>query len=169
MKFLTILSLLVFGFQLHAATYTNVLCLAQGTSVGGNDMGPFTADARLSLTIIESDEGILSMTGEGFILVAQAFEEVDSPLTLTPNNSYMGFFDFPETEEDVYYSPIKYKGYAQIEDFDANMTIGNESGMWGHFVFEKSYLEKDNFRAAYIFQAGDHLGGTLHFSCSQAL
>lgn len=168
MKFIALVCLSVLSFQLQAQSYTRALCLAQGTSVGGNDMGAFTADARLSLMIMKSDDGVLSLTAEGLVMVAQAFEEVSGPLALTPENSYIGAFKIPVTEENQNYRPKKYKGYAQFKPFDAEITVGNESGMWGDFVIEKTYLEKESFRAIYIFQAGDHLGGSLFFTCKKA-
>ena len=167
-KFLVFFGLILGSQVAFAQTYTRVQCLSQGTSVGGNDMGPFTSDSRLSFTIEKSADGTShSLRGEGVIMVAQAFEKVASPALLNPDNSYIAMFDV-NLKENLAYRPIVYKGYSQFKDFDADQTVGHESGMWGYFLIEKTYLADDNFTGVYVFQAGDHLGGTLFFGCKKS-
>jgi hypothetical protein len=80
--------------------------------------------------------------------------------------SYIGTFDLPSKLENSNYKPQKYTGYSQFPNFDATSTEGSlENGMWGQFLLEKDYQDKDIFQAHYIFQAGDHMGGTLHLEC----
>ncbi|MCY4644312.1 MAG: hypothetical protein OXB88_06795 [Bacteriovoracales bacterium] len=71
-----------------------------------------------------------------------------------------------ERTENPDYRPRKYKGYSQFGDFDG--TLGD---VWGQLVIDsqtKFKAKEKNFKAHYIYQAGDHYGGTLHLSCSAA-
>ena len=63
------------------------------------------------------------------------------------------------------YKPTKYKNHFKFEDIDAAFTAGNEDGMWGDFILEKGFAKE--ISAHYIFQAGDHMGGTVDFTCQK--
>ena len=63
-------------------------------------------------------------------------------------------------EENPYYQPKRYKGYSQFRNFDSLKT------MWGDLLISKQ-TNKDKFFAHYLFQLGDHIGGTLHLSCAK--
>ena len=79
--------------------------------------------------------------------------------------SYIGIFKIVSLAENSKYRPIKYKGYSQFQNFDATDTTDSaEDGMWGQLVLEKD-MSKTAFQAHYVFQAGDHMGGTLHLIC----
>lgn len=97
----------------------------------------------------------------GHIFVQQFYMEDED---ISVENSYMGFFHFDSLTSNPHYRPIRYKGYTQYKDFDALHTAGLESGMWGAFIAD---LRKntETFDARYIFQAGDHIGGTVLFTC----
>lgn len=61
------------------------------------------------------------------------------------------------------YRPVRYKNMVQFKNFDAVKTKGFEDGMWGSFLIDRSL--NDGVEAKYIFQAGDHMGGTVKFKC----
>ena len=84
----------------------------------------------------------------------------------TPDESYIGNFKIASLTENPKYRPNKYKGYSQFPKLDATDTTGSsEEGMWGQLLLEKD-TSKRTFQAHYVFQAGDHMGGTLHLTCS---
>jgi hypothetical protein len=80
---------------------------------------------------------------------------------------YYGIFSFDKISNNSSYKPTKYKDSVQFKDFDAIQTSSNE-GMWGELVISKELPQKE-FVAHYIFKAGDHLGGTVDFSCKNVL
>ena len=66
-------------------------------------------------------------------------------------------FNIKHIEENAYYAPQRYKGHSQFRNFDS-------SDMWGNLIIPKKTSQK-KFYAHYIFQEGDHMGGTLHLVC----
>ena len=165
LKIISLITVSLLAASAHADSFS-ALCLSQGTSVGGNDMGAFTSDSRLNIMVTSSKDGLLKLRAEGIVLVANSIFEVGAPSLLNGDNAYMAMFDY-NASENPDYRPVVYEGYAQFKDFDAVYTVGMESGMWGYLVIEKASVEKDQFQAAYVFQAGDHMGGTLYFSCKK--
>jgi hypothetical protein len=83
---------------------------------------------------------------------------------------YYGVFNGKNLVEVPYTRPVKYKNHYRFQKFNADFTAGNESGMWGDFVLNKEIdgsRNNDKFEtdAHYVFQAGDHLGGTIDYTC----
>ncbi|MCB0366456.1 MAG: hypothetical protein H6624_07650 [Bdellovibrionaceae bacterium] len=89
------------------------------------------------------------------------------------SNGYYGIFHGKDLAEKPFQRASKYKNHYRFQDFDAAFTAGAESGMWGYLVVNKDI---HNMRdggvkevdAHYIFQAGDHMGGTVDFVCSRS-
>jgi hypothetical protein len=86
---------------------------------------------------------------------------------------YYGLFNGKNLVEVPYTRPVKYKNHYRFK-FTADYTDGNESGMSGDFVLNKEIdgsRDNSNFEtdAHYVFQAGDHLGGTIDYSCVNKL
>lgn len=154
------LSLNVFASQPFTAT-----CEAYGNRVGGNDGGPFVSDSKLDVIIWGSMGGVMTVTINGDVRVANAYSDAKRPEDLKADNAYIGEFSLEKIKSNPDYNPRKYIGYTQFENVDAIETLGMESGMWGEFVMAPDYAIAPSFHAAYIFQAGDHMGGTLHFTC----
>jgi hypothetical protein len=76
----------------------------------------------------------------------------------------MGFFKTEVLSANSNYNPRKYIGFAQFNNFDAAHTTGQEDGMYGYIAVDIS-PNKEEFEAFYVFQAGDHMGGTVLFKC----
>jgi hypothetical protein len=76
---------------------------------------------------------------------------------------YYGVFSFEKISNNPKYKPTKYKDYVQFQDFDAIRT-SSQDGMWGQLVINKE-LKKEGMTAHYIFQASDHMGGTIDLTC----
>jgi hypothetical protein len=80
--------------------------------------------------------------------------------------NYTGVFQ-GEFKNDASYRPIVYTQHYKFSDFDAAVTSRwDGGGMWGYFVINKANGE-DELAAHYVFQAGDHIGGTIDLNCSK--
>ncbi len=82
---------------------------------------------------------------------------------LVSDNAYIGIFDTKSLKENPDYNPVRYKNSSQFQKLNAKETRGAESGMWGSLIVPKNM--RGTFESHYIFQAGDHMGGTIHMSC----
>lgn len=83
---------------------------------------------------------------------------------------YYGVFNGNDNLELPYIRPTTYKNHYRFHNFDAVETAGSESGMWGQFILNKAVdtaRSTENFStdAHYVFQAGDHMGGTIDYTC----
>jgi hypothetical protein len=91
--------------------------------------------------------------------------DYDFNLTGDEEPCYQGTFTNVTLAEKANYRPNRYTGYSKFEDFDATETSRCDGGgMWGYLVIEKD-TKKKPFNAHYIFQSGDHMGGTIDFEC----
>lgn len=147
---------------------TEIRCLAKGNRAGGNGSGPFMVDADLLLALSwdKTAKGHV-LNGAGLIKVASPYADLKSPEDLTEENSYIGAFHVVNSQENTNYRPRKYRGFIQFPSFDAVKTSGMEDGMWGVFLVQRIYKTAPQFQAKYIFQAGDHMGGTIHLTCTR--
>ena len=154
MKITVVLLFIAFLNLCYAAT---VSCQASGKSVfqEGGDKLP----AEALFLFEESYQGEIRVLSDVIGEFKTAYDSLDDDYI------YFGRFQMDAIKENPKYRPIKYKGFSQFKDFDAADTKGScESGMWGYFLLEKN-TNKEKFEAYYIFQAGDHMGGTLKMSC----
>ncbi|MEK6705882.1 MAG: hypothetical protein AABZ06_08850 [Bdellovibrionota bacterium] len=146
---------MVFG-QAALAVETGIECVAKGKSLANNGGGLLTAAATLSFAETKNAQGL------------RVLKNIEGRIQSSPENadsSYIGNFKIASLTENPNYRPNKYKGYSQFQSFDATDTTNSvEDGMWGQLVLEKN-TSKRTFQAHYIFQAGDHMGGTLHLVC----
>ena len=154
MKSLLLLSILALSQSLYAESVT---CRAEKTIKNGfSDM---KTDAELTFDLNRATKTISNVLGHIYVQnpYAEAHEEIST------ENSYMGFFQITSTTANPNYRPLRYKKFTQFKNFDATHTAGEESGMWGTLVIDLTSTPK--FEARYIFQAGDHMGGTVLFNC----
>jgi hypothetical protein len=80
--------------------------------------------------------------------------------------NYTGVFsgDFKNYEA---YQPSVYTNHFKFNDFNAKLTSRHDGGgMWGYLVVKKDNTS-DKIDAHYVFQAGDHIGGTIDMKCSK--
>lgn len=80
------------------------------------------------------------------------------------HSGYYGVF----VQKSILNSP-NYRGrtYSNHISFELNSTaMGHydSAGMWGNFVVNKS--EEDSVDAHYVLKAGDHVGGTIDYTCT---
>lgn len=168
MKFLFGLIFAIVVSAQTATAATQIHCFAKGDKAGGNDAGPLMVDVSLHLNVSydRTAKGHV-ISGGGEMKIASAFEDLKSPEELNEDNAYIGIFRVVNTPENTNYRPRRYKGFMQFPYFDAVETKGRESGMWGALLLQRIYKTAPRFQAKYIFEAGDHMGGTLHLTCTR--
>ena len=128
-------------------------CQANGTNKLSHYSGAdYVAEAKFNIVERRTIEGLRVIAADGrFKFARQNWEKQDED-EYTVKIEYI--------EENPYYRPRRYKNYSQFPNFDF---IGD---MWGDLIISKETTQ-DKFYAHYLFQQGDHMGGTLHLSCSR--
>lgn len=144
------------GLSAFAAANDRVQCVAKGKSLSTNTGGLLDAQAILAFTDTVDERGL------------RVLSDIEARVQASPKDSdtiYIGTFNIDSLTENPNYRPRKYRGYSQFRNFDATDTSESaEPRMWGELLVRKD-TSRGVFPAHYIFQAGDHLGGTLHLSC----
>lgn len=163
--FLTMFLGLVFAANAFASEAD---CVAIGKkTVGGNNTGAFVSNSRVVLHFKESSNP-LEMKVTGTIKSFYGEEDIE-PDDLTDDlGAYIGNFDTEFIAEDKGYRPQKYKDYHK---FDGVESIEDPQRPWadsyyGYMAVSDRFKSSKKFHVAYIFTAGDHFGGVLHFTCS---
>jgi hypothetical protein len=137
-----------------------IVCYASGESPGQQGGQMMEASASFEFTVFKNSQGLR-------VLKNLKGEVITDPRHLEFDASWIGRFEIPELAENPDYRPRRYHGFSQFREVDATDTEGSaESGMWGVFLLEKD-LSDEHIEAKYIFQASDHMGGTLHLGCHQ--
>lgn len=136
-----------------------IKCEADGPTLSQSDSELRMAKADLSFNDMKDAEGLRilkNIRGTVMVTASTKAEFGDGELN-RETADYVEDFSIETLSENPKYKPTRYKGFSQFKDFDA-------SDMWGSFILDKD-TNQDSFEAHYIFQAGDHMGGTLHMSC----
>ena len=140
------------GHNAIAANKT-IECSASGKSLAKNGEG--MTKAKGTFTFTESQDGNGKKVLKDIKGKVETFDNGDDEVI------YSGNFNIPSLAENPKYKPVKYKNASQFKDFNDTSASGD---MWGALVLE-DHSSSTTFKAHYIFQAGDHEGGTLHMSC----
>lgn len=156
MKSLITIAILALSIQGIAAE--TIQCNAQKAIQYG--AGNLKADAELTFQLERNGTESVIENVNGHVFVQSQFEDGN---VINSDNSYMGYFKINSIKANANYNPLKFKDWFQFKDFNAAKTEGLEDGMWGTLVIDLS--RDDVFEARYIFQAGDHMGGTVLFTC----
>ena len=92
------------------------------------------------------------------------------PTNTDPEYAYHGYFKIKSMTSDPRYRPTKYKNARIFRKVNAYRTKGAEDGMWGDLIVAQSTRRSQSIllEAHYVFQAGDHMGGTIHMKCVQS-
>lgn len=86
---------------------------------------------------------------------------------LATDELYFGIFHFNEIYYNANYKPSRYQGYVQFPNFNSYSSNNYDGGgIWGELVVENN-SNKEIKKAHYIFQAGDHMGGTIDLICKK--
>jgi hypothetical protein len=155
MKKLIAVAALLATTSVIAADYKgSYICLADGMRQHGSS---YSADGRLHFVKYEEEGKTIYKGIVGHLSVGYDEE---------PEYSYYGVFNFDQKEVDPKYRGRTYKNHDKL-DFSAVATNGNDGGgMWGYLVINKDNTQ-DTFDAHYVFQAGDHMGGTVDYTCKR--
>jgi len=121
----------------------------------------------------------------GSLDVKLTYVDSNSPVTIDYDGKLKAGYDFDGSNEmdDMYVGTFKnskesklsprarkYKdsSYYRFPDFDADSTGRHDGGgMWGYLVISKGLFQNNTFDAYYVFQSGDHMGGTMSLTCSK--
>ena len=94
----------------------------------------------------------------------------ETPEGLDYTESGYGIFKINELTSNEQYRPTRYIGATQFRNFNATSSINYDGGgPWGSLVMELQNLSPNSkeFDAHYIFQHGDHMGGTMDLTCKR--
>jgi hypothetical protein len=152
------MGIVILVLSLQAQSFETIHCEATKAVQYGDANMAAVADLSFEL---ERNGNFSEMKNiKGHIFVKSQYEDGDA---ITPENSYRGYFQINSLKANSNYNPHKYKEWFQFKDFNASTTDGVEDGMWGSLLLDLS--GDDSFDARYIFQAGDHMGGTVILKC----
>ena len=128
-------------------------CWARGKNTLSQKGGkPYVAEAAFHITERKTVDDLRVIAVEGYFKFApKSWKHADKD-----DEGYN--IKIEHIEENPYYRPKRYKNYSQFHNFDF---FGD---MWGDLLISKA-THKEKFFAHYLFQQGDHMGGTLHLSC----
>jgi len=117
-------------------------------------------DARLSF-IYETQENQAEVSSLlGFVSVSY----LDLVATGGQLDHYTGVFSGNYRNQSPY-GPRVYMDHYKFSGFNAKITSDTDGGgMWGYLVVSKNN-GGDRIDAHYVFQAGDHMGGTVDLIC----
>ncbi len=157
------LSILALGHS-ALAKETEMFCVAEGTL--SSDVGRAFVNGKVSTAKVNVK--FTDMVNEEGLRELKNFHGT-MKLELTPrglDNILEANFMTQSLIENENYRPIKYKGYTQFPELRAESMSPTsvEKDMRGNFVMSK--VKRDGTaKAYYIFQAGDHHGGTVPMDC----
>lgn len=147
----------------QADTYLGrYICHANEVLRQNGDFGT-KVDSRLELRLKQGADGLVSLIqGMGHLITNYAADEH----LLDDEYAYYGLFNLYSLQENPDYSPRVYVNHHQFKSFNATVTNNNDGGgMWGSLVVPQSLTAE--IEVHYIFQAGDHMGGTVDYQCSR--
>lgn len=149
------MKLFIFSFILFSTTSfsKNFECYSnRGRSFGSS----LVVAGKLLISV----ETIDSIMGSGQI-------ELDNRFDYNRENNfcYKAEFSNVSAKRDPDYRPTRYQDHNKYNDFDATKTSTCDGGgMYGHLIFPER-ISRIPLTMYYVFEAGDHLGGTLEFNC----
>ncbi len=134
-------------------------CQSDGDASSMLGQSQVDLEADLKFTLKVRDDGV------------RVIEEFGGNISLDPgqavSQTLVARFENEGATENVDFHPRVYKGFSQFRNINATSVVGEQAlTMVGNFLIEKN-IDKEKIRAVYQFQAGDSMGGTLHFTCKK--
>lgn len=153
-----ILIILTFLSITSKADIINYTCISKDIRQNGSDV---YGAMELRFDLVKEEGKVFLEDVMGAVTVSQESE-------LFSNDVYYAIFSFNEIDYNKNYKPVKYKNHFQFPNFDDFRSNRHDGGgFWGELVVENSpSLEMIN--AHYIFQSGDHMGGTVDLTCKRS-
>ncbi len=121
-------------------------------------------ESRLVLDVRINEDVVSIHSLVGHVVVSRSADNI------SVNNQYYSVFASKQLPQNLNYKPRVYKNYIQFKNIqDAGSNSYDGGNMNGELVIHKDIKEDkvDNVSASYIFQSGDHLGGTIDYECQR--
>ena len=154
-KFTILMSFAVLAFsQAKSVEYT---CLASKFRINGGDEGK-SVNSRFVM-VLSSDTGTeVAKSLIGHVDVS-AFEQ-------SPYDNYYSVFVLKDLASNPNYNGHKYTNHVQFKEINESASSSADGGgMNGYLVVNKDRKSGESFDAHYVFQSGDHIGGTIDYDC----
>jgi hypothetical protein len=147
------------SFQAAASDYQgSYVCSATGKNLRQQGT-TYPVNARLQFSQYQDDQGNRVIKK----VIGHLLTSYEEPMLAY---AYYGTFQYDSIVANAKYRGRTYKNHSQFS-MDATATNDNDGGgIWGKLVVSKNVKDK-TFDAHYIFQAGDHMGGTVDFTCQR--
>ena len=133
--------------------------------------GDFFVSSILQFDLMDSKEAVTidNILGHLGISAYAPLEDIAAKQVVF---NYYGTFFAEQTPETISKRAKKYSSskYFRFKEFNAEKTTRYDGGgMWGYFVLSKKASARQDkyFDGHYIFQAGDHMGGTVDYRCER--
>jgi hypothetical protein len=146
----------------YIGSYT---CRGQILRVKNQKPSNFGIDSRLEFVVDQNKEGLYVLTEYGGHLAI--YDNPDDLKAGRPASLY-AVFQGKSLPQNPNFVAHKYKNHMQFPKFNDAVDFGGESGVWGSLVVNSGLIENGGgkmYDAHYVFQAGDHRGGTIDYSC----
>ena len=111
---------------------------------------------RLALDVRRAASGIYKLED-----VTGHVEGGYTPAELGDRDGYYTVFRADGLLSNPAYRARTYTGWTQFKDFNGSHDT------WGTLVIDLRTPTAPTTRAAYVFQSGDHMGGTIDFNCDK--
>jgi hypothetical protein len=148
------------GASLHAEEYT---CVAKAFREHGN-VFERKVESRFVLNLKNQENGQVKAEKIAGHVTIVTFDE---GVAEKPADNYYAVFALKDQLNNPNYRPRVYQNHVQFKAVNATETNSVDGGgMWGQLVVNKTRSNEESFDAHYIFQAGDHLGGTIDYDCA---
>jgi hypothetical protein len=161
-SFLVLLSFV--SFNLHAAdAATQRQYLGEWTCLSSDirhDSDEATVDARFVLKLFKVNDLIVAEQIIGHAAVGVYGDVL--------GEDYYSVFKSENVSQNPNYRPRVYTNHFQfrgLREVASNNRDGG--GMNGDLVISNTVLTSNEARAHYVFQSGDHLGGTIDYDCKK--
>lgn len=116
---------------------------------------------------------LLDISTQEETVKATIFGHVNVGMDSTESASdYYSVFNAIEKHANPNYRPRVYKNHIQFKNLESVSSSDVDGGyMWGDFIISKKVLldsfSAESIQAHYVFKSGDHLGGTIDYTCTK--
>lgn len=157
MKLIIALAIASYSLLAFAEKYT---CTS---ATGFTFQGRLWVDSRIGLFYQKRTNDLDRVWIDGKISLDSPYNA--GPRTRSSDYCYQASFSKVQGIQNPNYRPTRYKDHLKFSPIDASNTNNCDGGgMYGDFIIPED-RSGEKFVAYYVFQAGDHIGGTLKFNC----
>ncbi|MBT3980301.1 MAG: hypothetical protein HOE90_03060 [Bacteriovoracaceae bacterium] len=163
------LALIIAISSMTQAFSATVTCISKSEARQGGAKLPVAA--RIDFRDDEDESGNRVLKNVvGHVAVRNNFDGDDK---IGRSDDYYSIFNIKKMKAKAKYKARVYKNHSKFEDYDSTASNSTDGGgMWGYLAVEKYEEpkggEEKSFSAHYVFQSGDHMGGTVDFDCKSS-